>query len=105
MANTFLAARGINVGKSLCEGTIFTEPAKAIELKLPNRDAQSCWPVRRRGGAWNSKPNADNETVDVTAFPADAMNARRRAEIPLKPQTPGYQGFDTLGLEWPARCL
>jgi phosphoglycerate kinase len=71
MANTFLNALGINVGKSLCEhdlaGTAreITEKAKAAgcEVVLP-LDAVV---------AREFKAGADRQTVAVTAVPADAM--------------------------------
>jgi phosphoglycerate kinase len=40
MANTFLAARGIDVGKSLCEHDL-AETAKELKPKHPRQDAQS----------------------------------------------------------------
>jgi len=71
MANTFLAAQGLDVGKSLCEhdlaGTareiMAAAKAAGCEIVLPT-DAV----VARKFEA-----NADNETVPVTAVPADAM--------------------------------
>ena len=71
MANTFLAARGIDVGKSLCEHDL-AETAKAIEAEA---QASGCAIVLPVDGvvAREFKAGADNETVDVTAIPADAM--------------------------------
>jgi phosphoglycerate kinase len=71
MANTFLAARGIDVGKSLCEHDL-AETAKAIEAEAL---ASGCAIVLPVDGvvAREFKAGADNETVDVTAIPADAM--------------------------------
>lgn len=71
MANTFLAARGTDVGKSLCEHdlaqtakTIMTEAAGAgCVIVLPS-DAV----VARKFEA-----GAESETVPVTEVPADAM--------------------------------
>ena len=71
MANTFLAARGLDVGKSLCEHDL-AETARAIEAAA--RDA-GCAIVLPVDGvvAREFKAGADNETVDVSAIPADAM--------------------------------
>ncbi|MGJ8571100.1 MAG: phosphoglycerate kinase [Hoeflea sp.] len=71
MANTFLAARGINVGKSLCEHDL-AETARAIEAEA---QASGCAIVLPVDGvvAREFKAGADNETVDVTDIPADAM--------------------------------
>ncbi len=71
MANTFLAAKGIDVGKSLCEHdladtarTIMATAEKAgCEIVLPE-DAVV---------AKEFKPGADNETVALDAIPADGM--------------------------------
>ncbi|EFO31494.1 phosphoglycerate kinase [Roseibium sp. TrichSKD4] len=71
MANTFLAAKGINVGKSLCEhdlagtaNTIMTAAEKAgCEIVLPT-DAVV---------AREFKAGAENETVSLDAIPEDAM--------------------------------
>ncbi|MCY0096516.1 phosphoglycerate kinase [Hoeflea ulvae] len=71
MANTFLAARGIDVGKSLCEHDL-AETVRAIEAEA---EASGCAIVLPVDGvvAREFKAGADNETVDVTAIPADAM--------------------------------
>ena len=71
MANTFLAARGINVGKSLCEHDL-AETAKAIEAEAAKSRCTIVLPVDGVV-AREFKAGADNETVDVTAIPADAM--------------------------------
>ncbi|WP_346892142.1 phosphoglycerate kinase [uncultured Roseibium sp.] len=71
MANTFLAAQGIDVGKSLCEHdladtalTIMAAAEKAgCEIVLP-ADAVV---------AKEFKAGADNETVALDAIPADGM--------------------------------
>ncbi|KMK66979.1 phosphoglycerate kinase [Puniceibacterium sp. IMCC21224] len=71
MANTFLAAQGIDVGKSLCEhemaGTVKEIVEKAAqagcELLLP-RDVVI---------AWEFKAGAKNEVVMADECPADAM--------------------------------
>jgi phosphoglycerate kinase len=69
MANTFIAANGINVGKSLCEHDL-AETARAIMA-----EAAGCAIVLPVDGvvAREFKANAENETVPVEAIPADAM--------------------------------
>jgi phosphoglycerate kinase len=71
MANTFLAAQGINVGKSLCEHDL-AETAKQI---MVNAEASGCAIVLPVDGvvAREFKAGADNETIDINAIPADAM--------------------------------
>ena len=71
MANTFLAARGINVGKSLCEHDL-AETVKAIEAEASKAGCAIVLPVDGVV-AREFKAGADNETVDVTAIPDDAM--------------------------------
>ena len=71
MANTFLAARGIDVGKSLCEHDL-AETVKAIEAEAQASGCAIVLPVDGVVGR-EFKAGADNETVDVTAIPADAM--------------------------------
>jgi phosphoglycerate kinase len=71
MANTFLAAKGVDVGKSLCEHDL-------ADTAAPSRQGG------QRSGctivlpvdivvAREFKAGADNETVPVDAMPADAM--------------------------------
>ncbi len=71
MANTFLAAQGINVGKSLCEHDL-ADTARAI---LETAKTAGCAIVLPVDGvvAREFKAHAANETVDVSAIPADAM--------------------------------
>lgn len=71
MANTFLAAQGINVGKSLCEHDL-AETAKQI---LANAEAAGCAIVLPVDGvvAREFKAGAANETVAINAIPADSM--------------------------------
>ncbi|THF53572.1 phosphoglycerate kinase [Allorhizobium terrae] len=71
MANTFLAAQGIDVGKSLCEHDL-TDTARQIMTKA---EASGCTIVLPVDGvvAREFKANAANETVDVSAIPSDAM--------------------------------
>ena len=71
MANTFLAAKGIDVGKSLCEHDM-TGTAKEIMEKASGLNCEILLPsdvvVAREFEA-----GADNETVANDACPADAM--------------------------------
>ena len=71
MANTFLAAQGIDVGKSLCEHDM-TGTATEIMEKAAGLNCEILLPddvvVARE-----FKAGADNETVANTACPADAM--------------------------------
>lgn len=71
MANTFLAAQGINVGKSLCEHDL-ADTARSI---METAKTAGCAIVLPVDGvvAREFKANAANETVDVSAIPADAM--------------------------------
>ena len=71
MANTFLAARGTNVGKSLCEHDL-AATAKQIMIEAA---ASGCAIVLPEDGvvAREFKANAENEVVDINAIPADAM--------------------------------
>jgi len=71
MANTFLAAQGIGVGKSLCEHEL-GDTAKEIMEAAKKADCAIVLPadavVARKFEA-----NAANETVPVAEVPADAM--------------------------------
>jgi phosphoglycerate kinase len=71
MANTFLAAQGINVGKSLCEHDL-ADTARAI---MAEAKTAGCDIVLPSDGvvAREFKANAANETVPVSTIPADAM--------------------------------
>ncbi len=71
MANTFLAARGTDVGKSLCEHDL-AATAKQIMVEAA---AAGCAIVLPADGviAREFKAGAANETVDIEAIPADAM--------------------------------
>lgn len=71
MANTFLAAQGINVGKSLCEHDL---AATAIEI-LGKAKAAGCEIILPRDVvvACEFKAGAENEIVAPDACPADAM--------------------------------
>jgi phosphoglycerate kinase len=71
MANTFLAAQGINVGKSLCEHDL-ADTARDI---LAKAEAAGCEIILPRDivVAREFKAGAANETVAPDACPADAM--------------------------------
>ena len=71
MANTFIAARGIDVGKSLCEHDL-ADTARAI---LAEAESAGCAIVLPIDGvvAREFKAGADNELVTIDAIPADAM--------------------------------
>ena len=71
MANTFLAARGTKVGKSLCEHDL-ADTAKQIMIEAATA---GCAIVLPSDGvvAREFKANADNETVGIEAVPEDAM--------------------------------
>ena len=71
MANTFLAAQGIDVGKSLCEHDM-TGTAREI---LARAEAAGCTILLPADVvvAREFKAGADHETVAATACPADAM--------------------------------
>ena len=71
MANTFLAAQGINVGKSLCEHDL-AETAKAILAEAKKAGCAIVLPVDGVV-AKEFKAGADNVTVDVNQVPADGM--------------------------------
>ncbi|TPW27599.1 phosphoglycerate kinase [Pararhizobium mangrovi] len=71
MANTFLAARGVDVGKSLCEHDL-ADTARSIMEKA---NAGNCAIVLPSDAvvAREFAANAANEVVSVYAVPADAM--------------------------------
>lgn len=71
MANTFIAAQGIDVGKSLCEHDL-AETARKI---MAEAQASNCAIVLPVDGvvAREFKAGAANEVVDISAIPADAM--------------------------------
>jgi phosphoglycerate kinase len=71
MANTFLAARGTNVGKSLCEHDL-AQTAKQIMIEAATA---GCAIILPSDGvvAREFKAGAKNETVAIEACPADAM--------------------------------
>ena len=71
MANTFLAAQGINVGQSLCEHNL-ADTAREI---LSKAEAAGCEIILPRDivVARKFKAGADSETVAPDACPADAI--------------------------------
>jgi phosphoglycerate kinase len=71
MANTFLAAKGVDVGKSLCEHDL-AETAKRIMARAAETGCEIVLPVDAVV-AREFKAGAASETVDVTEVPADAM--------------------------------
>ncbi|MCA0044718.1 phosphoglycerate kinase [Celeribacter litoreus] len=71
MANTFLAAEGVDVGKSLCEHDL-AETAREITKKAGEAGCEIVLPVDVVV-AREFKANAENETVPTTECPADAM--------------------------------
>lgn len=71
MANTFLAAQGINVGKSLCEHDL-ADTARDIMAKADAAGCELILPVDIVV-AREFKANAANETLPVDACPDDAM--------------------------------
>lgn len=71
MANTFLAAQGIDVGKSLCEHDL-ADTAREILGKAEKAGCEIILP-RDIVVAREFKAGADNETVAPDACPADAM--------------------------------
>lgn len=71
MANTFLAAQGISVGKSLCEHDL-AETAKQIMIEAASSGCAIVLPVDGVV-AREFKANAQNEIVEINAIPEDAM--------------------------------
>lgn len=71
MANTFLAAKGINVGKSLCEHDM-ADTAREILTKAQAATCAILLPVDIVV-AREFKAGAEHETVPADACPADAM--------------------------------
>lgn len=71
MANTFLAAQGVDVGKSLCEHDL-AETAKRIMVAAEKAGCEIVLPTDAVV-AWEFAANAKNETVALDAIPADSM--------------------------------
>ena len=102
MANTFLAARGTDVGKSLCEHDL-ADTAKQIMIEAATAGCAIVLPVDGVV-AREFKAGAASETVDIGSVPADAMildvgpktvEAVKRLDRPRR----------DAGLERPARRL
>jgi phosphoglycerate kinase len=71
MANTFLAANGTDVGKSLCEHDL-ADTARKIMAAAETADCEIVLPVDAVV-AKEFKAGAENETVSMDAVPADGM--------------------------------
>ena len=71
MANTFLAAQGIDVGKSLCEHDL-ADTAREIMTRAEAANCELVLPVDVVV-AWEFSANAKSKTVANNACPADAM--------------------------------
>jgi phosphoglycerate kinase len=71
MANTFLAARGTDIGKSLCEHDL-AATARQIMIEAAESGCAIILPSDAVV-AWEFKAGAANETVAIDAVPADAM--------------------------------
>jgi len=71
MANTFIAAQGVNVGNSLCEHDL-ADTARAIMAEAKDAGCAIVLPTDVVV-AREFKANAANDTVDVSAIPSDAM--------------------------------
>jgi len=71
MANTFLAARGVNVGKSLCEHDL-AETARGIMAKAEKGSCTIILPVDAVV-AKEFAANVPTETYGIEAIPADGM--------------------------------
>ncbi len=71
MANTFLAAKGVDVGKSLCEHDL----ADTARMIMAAAEKAGCEIVQPADAvvAKEFKAGADNETVALDAIPADGM--------------------------------
>lgn len=71
MANTFLAAKGTDVGKSLCEHDL-ADTAKKIMTAADNANCEIILPADAVV-AKEFKAGADNDTVGLNAIPSDGM--------------------------------
>jgi phosphoglycerate kinase len=71
MANTFLAARGTAVGRSLCEHDL-AETARQIMIDAASAGCAIILPVDAVV-AREFKAGAENQVVDIDAVPEDAM--------------------------------
>ena len=71
MANTLLFARGVEVGKSLCERDM-AETARSVLAKASEAHCEVVLPLDAIV-ARDFKPNASTETVAISSVPEDAM--------------------------------
>jgi phosphoglycerate kinase len=71
MANTFLAAQGVDVGKSLCEHDL-AETARSIMTEAQTAGCSIVLPIDGVV-AREFKAGAENEVVAIEAIPSDAM--------------------------------
>lgn len=71
MANTFLAAQGVNVGRSLQEADMH-DTARTIMTKAKDKGCEIVLPVDAVT-ATDFQANVPTKTVPVSAIPADAM--------------------------------
>ncbi|QDG75724.1 phosphoglycerate kinase [Labrenzia sp. PHM005] len=71
MANTFLAAKGVDVGKSLCEHDL-ADTAKKIMAAADTANCEIVLPADAVV-AKEFKAGADNDTVGLDAIPSDGM--------------------------------
>lgn len=71
MANTFLAAQGLDVGKSLCEHDL-ADTARAIMAKAESTKCAIILPVDAIV-AWHFAADAPHQTYGVEAIPHDGM--------------------------------
>ena len=103
MANTFLAARGDDVGKSLCEHDL-ADTARQIMIEAADRRLRRRAALRRRASPGSSRPARHRDRRRSSGVPADAMildvgpktaGGRHRVDRPRR----------DAGLERPARRL
>jgi len=71
MANTFLAAKGLSVGKSLCEPSL-GETARAIMAKAENHNCTIILPIDATV-AYHFEANAPNQHYSIDAIPETGM--------------------------------
>lgn len=71
MANTFLAAKGLNVGKSLCEHDL-ADTARAIMAKAESAKCAIILPVDAVV-AWHFAADTPHQNYGVDAIPSDGM--------------------------------
>ena len=95
MANTFLAAKGIDVGKSLCEHDMADTAREILAERrdggLRDRAARPTWWWRA-----NSRPTRANEVVAADACPPDAMILDAGPETVARYRAALFDGARTL---------